>query len=134
MAIVNTFSKCLDSPYLFHDPESPRLVPDLLNMAGERLDAAGALQAADRGQSSESVTLSYESMFACIRALVYAKGYRESGMGCLLIACEELYVKPGLLEPAHLVRFEQAQSLRMSSEAALAAASELAKRTLELLS
>lgn len=133
MAIVNTFSKCLESPYLFHDPEAPRRVAGLLRFAGERLEAASHRQANPRGDAADIALFSYESMFACIRALVYAKGYREAGLSCLLIACKELYVTPGDLELAHLVNFERAQGLRLPPAEALSVASELARRTLELL-
>lgn len=133
MAIVNTFSKCLESPYLFRDPEAPGRVAALLASAGDRLEAAANLQASPRGDPADVALLSYEAMFACIRALVYAEGYREAGLGCLLIACEELYVKPGRLEAAHLTRFRRAQGLKLGAADALDAANGLVRRTLELL-
>ena len=48
-----------------------------------------------RATRPTSVFLSYEAMFSCLRALVYDKGYREAGLRCLMLACEELYVRPG---------------------------------------
>jgi uncharacterized protein (UPF0332 family) len=133
MAIVNTFPKCLDSPYLFEDREAPDRVGALLATAGDRLEAAANIQSTGQGDPADVTLLSYEAMFACIRALVYAKGYREAGLRCLLLACEELYVKPGALDPALIVAFQKAQGLKTPPADNLAAAAALVKRTLELL-
>ncbi len=67
-------------------------------------------------------------------ALVYAKGYREAGLRCLMLACEQLYVKPGLLDANFIHAFERSQGLKLKPEEALAAASRFVKRTIELLS
>ncbi|MCL6432305.1 MAG: hypothetical protein K6V36_15830 [Anaerolineae bacterium] len=80
------------------------------------------------------ISFSYDAMFACLRALVYARGYREMGLRCLLLACEEFYVRPGLLDPSHIHALERAQSFKADPGACLAAASAFVKRTLELLS
>ena len=72
-------------------------------------------------------------MFCCLRALVYNKGYREAGMRCLMLACENLYVRTGLLDIAHMHAFERAQGLKSSPAETLSAASAFVKRTLELL-
>ena len=84
MAIINTFQKCLDSPYLFEDKEAPNRIVDLLAKAGDRLDAAVNIHTTGQGDPADVVFLSYEAMFSCVRALVYAKGYREFGLRCLL--------------------------------------------------
>ena len=133
MAIVNTFPKCLDSPYLFHDAEAPDRVGGLLATAADRLEAAANIQSTGQGDPADVSFLSYEAMFACIRALVYDKGYREAGLRCLLLACEELYVKPGLLDAELIHAFERAQALRTPPATNLKAASDLVRRTLEIL-
>jgi uncharacterized protein (UPF0332 family) len=133
MAIVNTFPKCLESPYLRHDPEAPAQVGSLLAIAGDRLEAAANIRASGQGDQADVTFLSYEAMFSCLRALVYSKGYREAGLRCLMLACEELYVKPGQLDPGLIHAFERAQGLKSSPDETLAAASTLVKRTLELL-
>jgi uncharacterized protein (UPF0332 family) len=133
MAITNTFEKCLQSPYLFEDKEAPARIVELLAKAGDRLDAAVNIQTTGQGDPADVVFLSYEAMFCCLRALVYAKGYREFGLRCLLLACEGLYVRPGALDPEHLRKFEQAQRMRLSPADAVAACSAFVKRTLELL-
>ena len=133
MAIINTFPKCLDSPYLFEDKDAPKRVGALLALAGDRLEAANNIHSTGQGDPADISLLSYEAMFACLRALVYTKGYREAGLRCLLLACEELYVKPGQLDPAHLLAFERAQGLKTSPQDNLTAASLFVKRTLELL-
>ena len=72
-------------------------------------------------------------MFACVRALVYAHELREAGLRCLLTALDALYVKPGQLDPELILNFERLQGLKTTPEEALAAATALVRRTLELL-
>src|SRR4051794_20656471 len=133
MAIINTLHKCLDSPYLFEDQDAPKLVGGLLVKAGDRLEAATNIKATGQGDPADINFLSYEAMFCCLRALVYEKGYREAGLRCLMLACEDLYVRAGLLDVAHIHAFERAQGLKLPPDQALAAASTFVKRTLELL-
>ncbi len=133
MAIINTFQKCLDSPYLVEDKEAPARISELLTKAGDRLDAAVNIHTSGQGDPADVVFLSYEAMFCCLRALVYARGYREMGLRCLLLACESLYVRAGQLDADHLRKFELAQRLKMSPADAVAASSAFVKRTLELL-
>jgi uncharacterized protein (UPF0332 family) len=133
MAIINTFPKCLDSPYLFEDKDAPARVGNLLAMAGDRLEAAVNIQTTGQGDPSDASLLAYEAMFACLRALVYHKGYREAGLRCLMLACEDLYVKTGQLEAAHIIAFERAQGLKTPPAENIRAAAEFVKRTLEIL-
>jgi uncharacterized protein (UPF0332 family) len=133
MAIVNTFEKCMGSPYLFEDKEAPARVASLLASAGDRLEAAVNIQTSGQGDPADASLLAYEAMFACIRALVYSKGYREAGLRCLLLACEKLYVKTGLLDGSLIQTFERAQGLRIPTGEIINAAAALVKRTLELL-
>jgi uncharacterized protein (UPF0332 family) len=133
MAIINTLKKCLESPYLFEDKDAPARIVDLLAKAGDRLDAAVNIHTTGQGDPADVVFLSYEAMFCCIRALVYAKGYREHGLRCLLLACEGLFVRTGQLDADHLRKFELAQRLKLSPAESVEASSALVKRTLELL-
>jgi uncharacterized protein (UPF0332 family) len=133
MAIINTFPKCLDSPYLFVDKDAPSRIGGLLAVAGDRLEAAANIHTTGQGDPADVTFLAYEAMFACLRALVYDKGYREAGLRCLLLACEDLYVKPGTLDVAHIHAFERAQGLKTPPAETLAAAAAFVKRTLEIL-
>ena len=133
MAIVNTFPKCLESPYLFEDAEAPKRVGGLLALAGDRLEAADNILRTGQGDPADASFLSYEAMFACLRALVYSRGYREAGMRCLMLACESLYVRDGTLDPAHIHALERAQGLKSPPAENLAAASAFVKRTLQIL-
>jgi uncharacterized protein (UPF0332 family) len=133
MAIINTFQKCLESPYLFEDKDASARIGDLLAKAGDRLEAAVNIQTSGQGDPADAVFLSYEAMFCCLRALVYAKGYREFGLRCLLLACEDLYVKTGQLDPDHLRKFELSQRMKLTAAEAVSSASAFVKRTLELL-
>jgi uncharacterized protein (UPF0332 family) len=133
MAIINTLKKCLDSPYLFEDKEAPARIGALLAKAGDRLEAAWNVHASGQGDAADISFLSYEAMFCCLRALVYAKGYREAGLRCLLLACENLYVRTGLLDVSLIHAFERAQALKTTPEENVNAASAFVRRTLELL-
>ena len=105
----------------------------MLAKAGDRLDGAVNIHTTGQGDPADVVFLSYEAMFSCVRALVYAKGYREFGLRCLLLACDGLYVRTGQLDAEHLRKFEQVQRLKMSPAEAVEASSAFVKRTLELL-
>jgi uncharacterized protein (UPF0332 family) len=133
MAIINTFQKCLDSPYLFEDKEAPARIVELLAKAGDRLDAAVNIHSTGQGDPADIVFLSYEAMFCCLRALVYAKGYREYGLRCLLLACDNLYVRTGQLDAAMLRKLESAQRLKLAPADAVEACSAFVRRTLEIL-
>ena len=133
MAIVNTLRKCLESPYLFEDKDAPARVGNLLALAGDRLEGAVNIQTSGQGDPADASLLAYEAMFSCLRALVYAKGYREAGLRCLMLACEDLYVRPGTLDVAHIVAFERAQGLKTLPAENIHAAAAFVKRTLEIL-
>jgi uncharacterized protein (UPF0332 family) len=133
MAIVNTFPKCLDSPYLIQDKDAHLRVGSLMATAADRLEAAANINYTGQGDPADISFLSYEAMFSCLRALVYNKGYREMGLRCLMLACEHLYVKTSLLNPSHIHAFERAQGLKTTPAENLAAASAFVKRTLEIL-
>jgi len=133
MAIANTFGACLQGPYLARDPTAADRVGGLLEQAGDRLDAAADLAAAPDGPDADVSLFCYEAMFCSIRALVYARGYREAGLRCLVLACDHFYVRDGRLDASHLHDFERAQGLRLTPPEALAAASSLLRRTVELL-
>ncbi|MEI7923354.1 MAG: hypothetical protein WCJ40_15705 [Planctomycetota bacterium] len=133
MAIVNNLQKCLESPYLFEDTDAPSRVPALLNLAADRLEAATNIQTFNKGDKADIIFLSYEAMFACMRALVYSKGLREYGLRCLMIATEVHYVKTGLLDGGLIQKFQQLQQLKSKPEESLDVASTFVKRTLEIL-
>ena len=132
MAIINTFEKCLESPYLFVDADAPARVESLVTQAQTQLGLAEEVAQ----KSSDSVEVSYlshQAMFCCLRAMVYAKGYREAGLKCLLSAVFSLYIKPGLLDAKVLSSFEAAQSLKASPEENLREAQSLLEATRTLL-
>jgi len=118
MAIVNTFQKCLETPYLFEDKDAPDRIGELLAKAGDRLEGAVNIHSSGQGDPADIVFLSYESMFCCLRALIYAKGYREYGLRCLLLACDTLYIRPGHLDVNLIRQFELAQRLKLPNLAA----------------
>ncbi len=133
MAIINTLPKCLDSPYLTHDPEAPGRVGRLLAFARDRLAAASDLVAAGQGDSTDVALFRYEAMFACLRALLARKGYRELGLRCLLLAIEGFYVRNGELDVALVHGFERAMSLRTTPAEGASLASALMERASAIL-
>lgn len=133
MAIINTFEKCLESPYLTADKTAASRIGELLTKAGDRLEGAVNLWESGQKESADILFLCYEATFCCLRALVYAKGYREAGLRCLLLACDALYVRPGLLDGDFLRQFELGQRLKLSPADAIDFASAFVKRTLELI-
>jgi uncharacterized protein (UPF0332 family) len=133
MAIVNTLDQCLASPYLFTDQDAPSRVPSLLAHASDRLEAASAILERGTGDADDIIQYSYEAMFACLRALVYAKGYREAGLRCLILACDALYVRPGLLDAGHLQAMERLLGRRVRPEESRKAAACFLSRSEELV-
>jgi len=125
MAIINTFDKCLAGPYLFLDPEAPARVEGLLDQADDLLAAARDLLGGPKPDPTDVGTLAYQAMFAAVRALVYARGYREAGLKCLILACEKLYVRSGLLDGAQLIAFERVQGFKLTPGDAVDAALSL---------
>ena len=133
MAIINTFEKCLESPYLVRDAEAPARVAGLLAQGADQLGAARDLLGGAKPDPTDVGHLAYQAMFAAIRALVYARGYREAGLKCLILACEALYVRAGALDAGQLVAFERVQGFKLGPAESLAAATTLLARTKELV-
>ncbi len=133
MAIHNTLQKCLESPYLFADPAAPGRVPALLGLARDRLDAATRLLGAGKADAADVGALAHEAMFAAVRALVYARGYREAGLKCLILAAEAFYVRPGRLEAAAILDFERVQAMKLAPGDAVEAAARLVARAAEIV-
>ncbi len=133
MAITNTLQKCLESPYLFADAEAPGRVADLMAQARSRAEGAARLLSGEKPDAVDVGALAHEAMFAAIRALVYAKGYRESGLRCLLLAAEGFYVRPGLLDGGHLLAYERVQGMKLPPAEAVEAARGLVERAGQLV-
>ena len=133
MAIINTLARCLDSPYLFRDAAAPARVPQLLAQGDDLLGAARDLLASAKPDPTDVGTLAYQAMFAGVRALVYAQGYREAGLKCLILACEGLYVRPGTLDAGQLVAFERVQGFKLPPTDAVDAAADLLAKVRDLV-
>ena len=133
MAIINTFQRCLESRYLVEDAAALDRVGELLARAGDRLEGASNIHRTGQGDPADVVILGYEAMFCGLRALVYARGYREMGLRCLLLACETLYIRSGELDAEHLRRFELMQRLKVAPADAVEYASAFVRRVLELV-
>jgi hypothetical protein len=133
MAIIDTFERCLKGPYLFADPEAPARVARLLEFAEDRLGLCDAILVRGTTDLDGVNQYGYEAMLACIRALVYSRGYREAGLRCLMLACEKLRVETGELDPGFMRSFELVQGRRTRPEEARDAATSFLQRVREIL-
>ena len=133
MGIINTLDKCLDSPFLFRDAAAPARVAGLLDQAEDQLGAARDLLGGAKPDPTDVGILAHAAMFAAIRALVYARGYREAGLKCLILACERFYVRDGHLDAAQLLAYERVQGYKLGPAESVAAAADLVARARELL-
>ena len=78
MAIINTFQKCLESPYLFEDKEAPTRIVELLAKAGDRLDAAVNIHTTGQGDPADIV--SDELDLTRVQADTYLETVRAAGL------------------------------------------------------
>ena len=86
---MNEFEKCLKERRLLKVEPSPDMIAKEMQSAGYDLGrAADSLGEDDHKWASIQA---YYSMFHAAKALVLAKGYREKGHSCLLVALRELY-------------------------------------------
>ena len=133
MGIINTFDRCLDSPFLFRDAGAPARAAGLQDQADDQLGAARDLLGGTKPDPTDVGILAHAAMFAAIRALVYARGYREAGLRCLILACEGLYVRPGQLDAGQLLAYERVQGYKLGPAESVAAAADLVARARALL-
>ncbi len=71
-------------------------------------------------------------MFHCAKALVLAKGYREKGHACLLVALRELYVRTGELERRLTDDLEMVMDLRVEADYGLTYSADGARIAVEI--
>jgi len=100
-------------------------------MSESEYDLSKAKESLDRKDYKWSTVQSYYSMFHAAKALVLKAGYREKGHGCLLIALDHLYIRPGKIEREHLEHMDDALDLRHQADYGLDYSREEAEILLE---
>jgi uncharacterized protein (UPF0332 family) len=97
---------CLQSPYLWYDETSDKLVPkDLEN-------AEKFLKAAQEGKDPiDMLNKSYQSMYCATMALLHSIRYKASGFRCIVTVLEEYFVQNGKLQRLQVDNLIRAQKL-----------------------
>jgi uncharacterized protein (UPF0332 family) len=97
---------CLQSPYLWYDETSDKLVPkDLEN-------AEKFLKAAQEGKDPiDILNKSYQSMYCATMALLHSIRYKASGFRCIVTVLEEYFVQNGKLQRLQVDNLIRAQKL-----------------------
>ncbi len=133
---MGEFERCLKQGRLVRFAASQGMVERELLAAKHDLEAASASR--EDGNDKWASIQAYYSMFHCAKALVLAKGYREKGHACLLVALRELYVKTDELDKRMADDLEMVMDLRMEADYGLTysadgarIANEIAKVMLE---
>ena len=93
---MGEFGRCLKLGRLVRFQASSGMVENELLAARDDLDSA--LASRQLGNAKWASIQAYYSMFHCAKALVLAKGYREKGHLCLLVALRQLYVRTGEMD------------------------------------
>ncbi len=108
------FDECIERGKIVKIPVDPALVEK------EFREAEADLFAAERSlaerQEKWAIVQGYYSLFHSLRALVFAKGYREKSHRCLKFAVEALLVDKGLLTRRVLEHFSFAMDLREGAD------------------
>lgn len=108
------FEECLERGKIARIPVDPGLVEKEYREAGADLLAAGH-SLADH-QEKWAIIQGYYSIFHSLRALVYARGFREKSHRCLKYAVEALLVDEGVLPHEVLDQFSFAMELREGAD------------------
>jgi uncharacterized protein (UPF0332 family) len=97
---------CLQSPYLWYDESSDKLVPkDLEN-------AEKFLKAAQEGKDPiDILNKSYQSMYCATMALLHSIRYKASGFRCIVTVLEEYFVQNGKMQRVQVDNLIRAQKM-----------------------
>jgi uncharacterized protein (UPF0332 family) len=108
---------CLQSPYLWYDETSDKLVPkDLEN-------AEKFLKAAQEGKDPiDILNKSYQTMYCATMALLHSIRYKASGFRCIVTVLEEYFVQNGKMQRLQVDNLIRAQKLIGTSQENLEAA------------
>lgn len=108
------FEQCLERGKIVRIPVDRELVVKEIREAEQDLTAAGH-SLAERN-AKWAIIQGYYAQFHALRALVFARGYREKSHSCLRYAVEALYVDEGLLPASILEDFNFAMRTREGAD------------------
>jgi uncharacterized protein (UPF0332 family) len=108
---------CLQSPYLWYDETSDKLVPKDLENAEKFLKAAQ-----DGKDPIDILNKSYQSMYCATMALLHSIRYKASGFRCIVTVLEEYFVQNGKMQRLQVDNLIRAQKLIGTSQENLEAA------------
>ncbi len=108
------FQKALDKRRILKFNKGKQLIKKELKAAHQDIT-----EAKDRFKNERykyATITAYYSMFHCVRALIYSKGYREKSHYYLLVALQTLFTEKGLLEEELTRDFHNAMVLREDAD------------------
>ena len=127
---MGEFERCLKLRRLVPFSASQEMVQKEVQAARHDLDASS--MSLEHGNDKWASIQAYYSMFHCAKALVHAKGYREKGHACLLVALRELYIKTGEMDKVRADDLEMAMDLRLEADYGLVYSDEGARLAIEM--
>jgi uncharacterized protein (UPF0332 family) len=127
---MREFERCLKLGRLVRFKASSGMVEK--EVLASREDLVSASTSHQQGNDKWASVQAYYSMFHCAKALVLAKGYREKGHACLLVALRELYVKTGEMDKGLADDLEMAMDLRLEADYGLVYSADGARQVLEM--
>jgi len=101
---MNEFEKCLNERKIVKMNASKEVIYKEFENA--MYDLARSKESLTKGDFKWASIQAYYSMFHCIKALIFKKGYREKSHYCLLVAFKELYVKTGEMDKEFADNFD----------------------------
>ncbi len=126
---MNEFEKCLNERKIVKMNASKEVIYKEFENA--MYDLARSKESLTKGDFKWASIQAYYSMFHCIKALIFKKGYREKSHYCLLVAFKELYVKTGEMDKEFADNFEICMDIRQEADYGLSYKDENAKIAVE---
>ena len=126
---MNDFNRCLERGRIVRVDIDKEMIKRELSSADYDLEKAeGSLKGSD---FKWAAIQAYYSMFHVAKGLVLSRGYREKSHYCLMIAIEELFIKPGLIKADLLSDFEMCLSIRHEADYGLEYSPDQSRSSIE---
>ena len=114
MKLDREFEKCIKRRSLTKWEADGSVVKQELEAA--EYDLRQARRSSAENDHKWAIIQSYYTIFHCVKALVYNKGYKERSHYCLLIALRHLYCDSGELDLEFAEMFENVMDLREEAD------------------
>ncbi len=125
------FKDCLDTPHLAKDAAAAAGVSANLAQAQELFQTATD-RMKDGWDGADITLLCYRSMYSAAKALVQSEGYRCTNFRCLIVALQELFVRPKRIDQDLVGRLVAAQEVTGEAAVNLKAAENFIAKAKEL--